>query len=443
MSRTIAEFASTARGVAAQVLKAVWVDQAYAAAALSIAIDQSDLSERDRRLCTELVYGTLRTAPHLERSLAAFGKLKQSDPVLMSHLLVAAYQIAFLDRVPVHAAVDEAVGAIVATRGKQVGGFANAILRKFAQKQKDEPVSFEDAVFQSSPSWLRKRLFRDVGEEEARALLVPERAPRIHLRFRSVAPLPSWVQEEATRVSSELDIFRYEGGGDPRKRAEYAEGAFVVQELGAALLGYLAGARENETVLDVCAGRGQKSMQLAEAVGPGGHVVATDLHEHKLVALRGEAERLGLPVETGVWDWTTPPPAHWQSAFDRVLVDAPCSGVGTLRRRPEILRRLTPTDPTRLSELQWTLLEHAALAVKPGGILVFATCSVLDEEGPKVVDRLMETGQFRPVSPPTRADGLLGISVEIPSPAFRLLPRAHDTDGYFIARLEKARPLGN
>lgn len=443
MSRAVSESDANARGVAAQVLQSVWADQAYAAAALSTALDQSFLSERDRRLCTELLYGTLRTAPHLERSLSAFGKLKQSDHFLMSHLLVAAYQLAFLERVPAHAAVDEAVGAILAKRGRQVGGFANAILRKFAQKQLEEPVSLQEAVLQSTPSWLRKRLLRDVGQEETRALLVPQRAPRLHLRFRSTATLPDWLGDQATRISPDVDIFRYEGGGDPRKRGEYAAGAFVVQELGAALLGYLVGARENERILDVCAGRGQKSLQLAEAVGKGGQVVATDLHEHKLQALQGEAKRLALDVETSVWDWTNPPPVAWRGAFDRVLVDAPCSGVGTLRRRPEILRRLTPTDPTRLSELQWSLLQHAALAVKPGGTLVFATCSVLSEEGPQVIDRLMATGQFQLACPVTRADRVLGISAETPLPAFRLLPQAHDTDGYFIARLEKAPPTEN
>lgn len=441
--RGSADADGNARGVAAQVLQSVWAEQAYAAAALSTALDQSGLAERDRRLCTELVYGTLRTASHLERALSQLGKLKLSDHFLMSHLFVAAYQLAFLERVPAHAAVDEAVKAIAAKRGKQVGGFANAILRKLAQKQLTQPSSFEEAVLQSSPSWLKKRLLRDVGEQEMRALLVPQRAPRLYLRFRSAAHLPSWLEDSATRVSPDLDVFRYEGGGDPRKRSEYAAGAFVLQELGASLLGYLVGARENECILDVCAGRGQKSLQLAEAVGPAGRVVATDVHEHKLLALQGEAQRRALHVETQVWDWTHPPPPAWHGAFDRVLVDAPCSGVGTLRRRPEILRRLTPTDPTRLSELQTTLLRHAALAVKPGGTLVFATCSVLSEEGPEVVDRLMQTGSFQPVSPATRADGLLGISEETPQPAFRLLPHMHDTDGYFIARLQKARPTEN
>src|SRR6478609_1660328 len=292
---------------------------------------------------------------------------------------------------------------------------------------------------QSSPSWLRKRLLRDVGEDEAQALLVPERAPRPHLRWRASASLPSWLEGAATRISPDLPIFRYEGGGDPRKQREYSEGAFVVQELGAALLGYLVGARGGETILDVCAGRGQKSLLLAEEVGTDGRVTATDVHEHKLSALRGEAERLNLQLDTQAWDWTNPPPEAWHNAFDRVLVDAPCSGVGTLRRRPEIVRRLTPTDPARLSELQTTLLKHAALAVKPGGTLVFATCSVLLEEGPHVIDQLMQTGAFQPVSPATRADQLLGISAEAPNPAFRLLPRKHDTDGYFVARLQKPR----
>lgn len=439
--RTSAKHRSSvsARAAAALVLQAVFVDQAFAAAALSTVLDRSTLEERDRRLCTEIVYGVLRTAPYLLRRLQDLGKIKQSDHVLVGHLLVAAYQLAFLDRVPQHAAVNEAVSAIGIERGHRVGGFANAILRQLAKQLHEQPVVFAQAVLESCPNWLRKRLVRAVGEDETRELLVPERTPRVYLRFREDVTLPTWLESETERVAPTLPLFRFVAGGDPRKHGEFAAGEFFVQEVGAALVGHLVGARNGERVLDTCAGRGQKSLILAEAVGPTGSVLATDLHEHKLRALQTDALRSGASIDALVWDWTNPPPEAWNGRFDRVLVDVPCSGVGTLRRRPEILRRLGPTDPARLSELQWAIVQNAARALRPSGVLVFASCSVLPEEGPALIERLCAEGQFQLLAPATRADTLLGNPGAPPPAAFHLLPRQHDTDGYFVARLQKSQ----
>ena len=178
-------------------------------------------------------------------------------------------------------------------------------------------------------------------------------------------------------------------------------------------------------------------MILAEAVGPSGEVVATDLHANKVSSLKAEALRLGLSVSAEVWDWTTPPPDKWRDHFDRVLVDAPCTGVGTLRRRPEIMRRLSPDAPARLAELQWSILSSAALTVRPGGVLLFATCSVLQEEGPALVSRLCEGGAFEPTQPVSEADVALRAEGESVPAMTHLLPLRHGTDGYFVARLKK------
>lgn len=427
-----------ARGLAAEVIQRVLDEDAYVAAALSQALSASQLAARDKGLCTELVYGTIRTLPFLLRQLETLGKIKQSDHVLVSHLTIAAYQIDFLDRIPVHAAVDEAVGAIRQIRGAQVAGFANAILRKLARQLASERPSLRDAIVSSCPSWLKKRLSRDVGDEEAIALLASNESPVPTLRFVRDAVLPDWVETECVPVEHVARVFRYEAGGDPRHHMEYERGLFSVQELGAVLVGYALGALPGERILDLCAGRGQKSFILKEAVGSSGHVLSTDLHEHKLQALRQEATRFKLQIETERWDWTQDPPPHWKEAFDRVLVDAPCSGVGTLRRRPEIARRLTPETPARLAALQWEILVRAAETVRPGGTLLFATCSVLHEEGPELVARLCANGGFTPSCPPSDADPVLSLGhTQVPAATF-LLPSQHTTDGYFLARLQKS-----
>ena len=233
-------------------------------------------------------------------------------------------------------------------------------------------------------------------------------------------------------------MFRFDAGGDPRAHQEYAEGAFSVQELGAALVGFAVGTRAGDRVLDVCAGRGQKTMILAEAAGEAGAVVATDLHAHKVEALGTEARRMSRKVRAERWDWTQGIEADWRGSFDRVLVDAPCSGVGTLRRRPEIMRRLTPSDPARLAELQWDIVRHAVQAVRAGGELLFATCSVLRDEGPLLVERICRHFPFEV----SAADGPLDRYIFGPSATSdraigHLLPIRHGTDGYFLARLKR------
>lgn len=424
-----------ARTLAADVLRRVWNDGAYAAAALSNSLVKSGLEDRDRGLATELVYGVLRTGPYLERRLSEYGKLKQSDSHLISHLLVAAYQIDFLDRIPARAAINEAVEEISRLRGKRVGGFANALLRALMGESvlKQE---FAQAVLSSTPSWIRKRLLRDVGEQECMGLLAPERAPQPCLRVTKSELLP-WLVEKAEPAEGVPGAYRYQGGGDPRRLEGYEAGAFVVQELGAQLVAHALGARSGERVLDVCAGRGQKTTLLAHLVGETGEVVATDLHAHKVSGLLEEAARVGVQVQTQVWDWTQPPPESFRGGFDRVIVDAPCSGVGTLRRRPEIARRLDAKDPERLAELQGTILRHAGLCLRPGGTLLLATCSVFREEAERVVEQfLAATDQsFELACPPCEVDAALFPQGD-PQPSFRLLPGVQGTDGYFVARFQ-------
>ncbi len=421
----------SARSLAAQVLVRVWSEEAYAAAVLSSLLDQQGLEQRDRGLSTELVLGVLRTEKYLEARLGQFGKIKKTDRELLAHLLIAAYQLEFLDRVPAHAAVSEAVTLARELRGERVAGFCNAILRRLASTPRDKDLAA--ATFDSQPSWLKKRLIRDVGDDEARALLQPGSlfASTLRLIKRPRPPeFEVWLNTNTEPCESAPLAFRYIAGGDPRKSEWYERGFFVVQELGAQLVGHALGAQRGESVLDTCAGRGQKTLLLAEQVGEEGRVCATDLHDHKLRALRDEAARLGVKVDASAWDWTQPAPAEFRAAFDRVLVDAPCTGVGTLRRRPEISRRLGPGDPERLAQLQVAICQNAAVCLRPQGIMVFATCSLLREETVDVIERLT-AGGLRAVSAPGEVPQVLASG----STSLRLSPVRSNTDGYFIAWL--------
>ena len=415
-----------ARELAVRVLERVETDGAYAAAALDGELERHRaLDPRDRALATELVYGVLRTRGALRRRVEAFAPRGVSDPYALLVLLVAAYQLSFLDRVPARAAVNEAVSMVEKKRGKGVAGFVNAVLRRLSESK--PRFELADAMRESAPPWLLERLAGSVGQAEAEALFgVGVPLAERHARVVAGAAQPAWLERaEAGRSSPRARLLP---GGDPEKLEGYAQGAFVVQEQGAQLVGLALGARPGERVLDACSGRGQKTSLLVEQVGQGGHVWATDLHGKKLVALGRELVRLRLPgVRTAEVDWTRPTDAV-PGNFDRVLVDAPCTGVGTLRRRPEIAHKLGEGDPARLGELAANILRGAAQHAKPGGRVVFAVCSVFPEEAEAVVERVADLLEPAPFDAPEVEQ----FATKSPA-AFRLLPLEHGTDGYFVA----------
>ena len=421
---------ASARSVAVQALIRVLRDGAFGAAALSAELERAHgLAERDRGLATELLYGTLRLKSALEARLAPLAPRGLKDVVVKAELLVAAYQLLSLDRIPAFAAVNAAVNGVRAVRGKQVAGFANAVLRKVAQGEK---LSTADAARSIAP-WLLEALRQSVGDAETQALIVPPTEKVVGLRLVAGRPLPNWLQTSAAgRVSPRSRLIS--GEGDPRKREGYAEGSFVVQEEGAQAIALALGARPGERILDACAGRGQKTTLFSEQVGSTGVVWATDVYPKKLEALTAEYERLQLtpPVLRAV-DWTVGV-GDMPADFDRVMVDAPCTGSGTLRRRPEIASRLLPEDPARLSALAESILRSAVTRVRPGGRVVFAVCSVLEAECEALVSRVLDV--LEPVA--FDCPELQAPWAPEPAPStFRIGPSQFGTDGYFAASFLK------
>ena len=385
-----------ARYIATRVLYRVAHDDAWATPTLDAELRRSSVSRVDAALATQIVYGTLRAAPDLDASLAKHARRPiKVDDWTHAALMGAAYQLLHLERVPSHAVVNDAVELVRMKRGKRVAGFANAILRKVAADRPDVP---EPPSTVAVPSWLGDALRASIGPEHTEDLLrVGHEPPSLDLRVRNdverdtVAERIRVAQPDAVISPTTLSphALRISGAGDPRALPGYHEGLFAVQEEGAQLIGLLLQAQPGERVLDACAGRGGKTAQLIEAVGESGRVVATDLHEHRLEQIAGELERLRLDpsrLDTACVDWTVGK-GSIGGEFDRVLVDAPCTGLGTLRRRPEILLRAGHEDAARMGETQRRVLENAGALVRPGGSLLYAVCSPLVEEGLKVVEK--------------------------------------------------------
>lgn len=435
-----------ARRLAASVVERVLSEEAWAAAVLRSEIDRyPQLDARDRGLCTELTYGTLRTARYLETRLSRHSHrgLDTIDATIRSHLLVGAYQLLFLERVPAHAAVSSTVEALKVERGVKVGSFANAILRHIAREVEAEGrPSVADAVFLGSPRWLRRTLGASLSEPEIQEFLsAGPFPPPIGLRVRR-GDRDAWVtQLRETLPDAEISVGKVEsacillrGGGDPRRWPGIEDGSLVIQEEGSQRVASFLHAQPGERVLDACAGRGHKTLALSDFVGPEGRVEAADIDGRKLDHLSSEAAQIGArvaavhEVDLSVGLGSIP-----ESTFDRVLVDAPCSGLGTVRRRPEILLRRKADQLVDITALQTAILRNAARAVRPGGELVYAVCSVLREELEGVAATLTSDIEATPTTPARPANFRL---VEVA----RITPHRDGTDGYGMVRMVRLSP---
>ncbi len=426
---------SPARDLAVGVLMRVWEGNAYAAPTLDAELRRAvSLDPRDKRLATELVYGVLRTAGYLDNRIGTHANNDRWRRKLgvRANMLVATYSLAFLDRIPDHAAVSEAINAIKRGPDASVSGFANAVLRKIAREEKT--VTLAQAAAAAVPRWLVKAFERTLGKDDAAAFMAELAPPPIALWLRGARDRDAWVSKLREAVPSA----RFEPSSlSPRgivawrtgdhKKLPGANVDWVVQEEGAQVVALSLGTQDGDIVLDACAGRGGKSLVLGEAVGQAGAVDSADLHASKLERLRlgpaGDVIRTTFAV-----DWTKGSGAC-DEQYDRVLVDAPCSGTGTLRRRPEIAGRLGASDVARLAALQLGIIRGAAAHVRPGGRLVFAVCSVLRDECEALVDAAL-TGAGKRLEP-APFDAAVPILKE--KTQVRLLPHIHGTDGYFLA----------
>lgn len=433
---------SGARRVAADVVARVLDDGAFTQPALSSALDACALDARDKALCTELAYGTLRWASSLEASLlrAADRPQRGLDTRMRPHLLVAAYQLQHLsERVPAHAAVSEAVDAVRAVR-PGLAGFANALLRRLgsplhATLPPAAPIAeLADAL--GVPRPLAEAVAAGLSAQEAReALLALNGRPTTWALVLGDPPAGT------RRHRFVPGAFALEGGA-VADHPDPAGGGWLVMDPGSAVCALLVGAQPGWRVLDLCAAPGGKSALLAGAVGDSGRVLAVEASGKRATRIGDNAARVRVRerVEVLVQDVRTLDATRLGGPIDAVLLDAPCSGLGSTRRKPETKLRHTDDDVRKSAELQRALLIHAAGLVRPSGVLVYSVCSPLPAEGPELVERvladvpglrLVDTRATLPCLPADAGDG---------RGAVRLLPHSHDCDAWYAARLVRDGP---
>lgn len=397
----------TAREVARRILDRVDKGGAWATLTLDAELARSGLDERDRRLVSEIVYGVLRNRLRIDRALAAHADLSRSPPKVRTALRVAAYQLLFLDRVPAYAVVDDAVAAARAAGGQKLGGFANAVLRK-VNTQKEPALPADPLarleVEHSLPRWILDEL----------AAVAPDRLAELAAAFGQPPPLVARVNRMRTTrealaehlqtagvtalpVAASASALELQNLGDPARSPSFINGQWTVQDAGAQLVGHTAAPRAGMAILDACAGVGGKSTHLAELSDDRATIDAADQSKTKLELLANSAQRLGLTsIQRHVCDLLDPA-APLRTAYDLIVLDAPCSGLGVLRRHPDAKWRLQPDTVPRLAALQAQLLDAVVPRLAPGGALVYSVCTFTRAEGPDQVAALVARSGLRVV----------------------------------------------
>ena len=435
----------TGREAALQVLTACRRLDAWSDGSLKAAV--KGLDRREAAFATRLTYNVLQNRALLDFYLGqyctqSFDKL---EPFVRDVLRLGAVQILMMDRVPDSAAVSEAVEMVKRHKRQRAAGLVNAILRKVSQNKDNlPPISAKDegdylALKYSHPKWLVERLLEILGREQAEEFLrldneaVPMTIQRNPLKCGADA-----LVEELRNAGAEVtphpwlsDCWEVTGTGDLEKLDVFQNGWFQVQDAAAKAAGLAAGAKPGDKVLDVCAAPGGKTFACAMSMENRGEIISCDIHEHKLALIERSAERLGITCVTTALADGRENREEWNGQFDLVVCDVPCSGLGIIRKKPDI-RYKDPKALAGLPRVQRGILENACRYVKSGGMLLYATCTILPEENDVVVDDfLSQHGEFHKV--PFR----LAADQEETDGSLTLWPQRHGTDGFYLCKLEK------
>jgi 16S rRNA (cytosine967-C5)-methyltransferase len=441
------------RRAAFDILLRIEKEKSFADILIDNELSKEIIKGADRGLLTELVYGVLRRQGTLDHIIGQFSKQRPEKLELFVLLLLrlGIYQSFFLDRVPVSAAVNETVN-IAKELAPRASGFINAILRS-ADRGRDgitypdrtaNPVEYLAARY-SHPAWLAAQWCEQLGVDAAEQLAAAMSEPppftvRTNtLRITREALLERLSGEGVTCSQTEWspDGIRLNQSGAINKLPSFRDGLFTVQDESSQLAPLFLGPQKGERVLDACAAPGGKSTQMAQLMGDEGEIYACDVNHNKLRMIRETCDRLGIKtVRTFTMDASIPSNAIKDVTFHRILVDAPCSGLGVIRRNPEGKWWKSPADLPQQAANQFAILENLSKYLEPGGTLLYSTCSTSRQENEEVVDRfLVRHPEFaledlRPLFP-----SFAPLFTE--RGFFRSWPHRDGMDGFFAARLKK------
>ena len=439
-----------AREAATRVLFAVKEKGAYGNVALAQELRRTGLGDVDRRFCTELVYGTIKAGDTVDWILRRYvsRSLSKIDPMICAILRLGIYQLFYLDKVPPSAACNECVELAKKYGNAGAAKFVNAVLRSAAREP--EKAKFPEgkghatehlALSACHPQWLVKRWIKAFGYDETEKLCrFNNGEPILSMRVNTFRTTRDKVMEmlkgqgaeaEASEWAPEGILCRSHGALD--EMTPLQEGLCQVQDESSMLVAHVLEPKPGEFIIDCCSAPGGKTTHIAELMKNEGRIIACDIYDHKLERIRENVQRLGLScVEERLLDAREIGKVFPKQA-DRVLVDAPCSGLGVLRRKPDLRWNKSEEELKQLPPLQQEILESASAAVKAGGILVYSTCTIEKAENQDVVEAFLKkhpdftlenTGSFLPCK--KRKENMV-----------QLYPQSDGTDGFFIARMKR------
>ena len=438
-----------AREVAMLTLNACQRQGGWSDGVLKKQLAVAGLDNRDAALATQLCFGVLQNQLLLDHYLSQFSNipLKRMEGKVVQVLRLGAYQMLFLDKIPHSAAVNSAV-AMTKTHCKnpRASGMVNGILRSLERSLENLPTIPSEntaeylSILYSHPKWFVEELLTILGEEETASFLAannsqPATTVMVNTVRTTVQALTERLEEAGVEVQPHpwLENCLYlSRTGDLERLTAFQEGLFYVQDPASRLAIRAADPKPGMRVLDCCAAPGGKSFASAIAMENRGEVISCDLHPHKKKLLQAGADRLGLDILTPMTADGRQFREEWENAFDVVLVDAPCSGLGVIRKKPDI--RYKDAEPLKdLPPVQADILANASRYVKPGGVLLYSTCTILPRENEGVVNGFLER------NPAYKAEAFTSVGNigEVESGMITLWPHRHGTDGFFICKLRK------
>ncbi|PKN50989.1 MAG: 16S rRNA (cytosine(967)-C(5))-methyltransferase RsmB [Deltaproteobacteria bacterium HGW-Deltaproteobacteria-13] len=441
------------RHQAVEILNKVSASDAFASPLINDYLDKNDLSGTpDGRLLTHIVYGVLRLRGHLDWILSKLyrGDFDKMDEGIKNVLRVGLYQLKFSDRLPAFAVVNEAVKTAKIIQPEK-SALVNAVLRNYLRhgqniafpSLKKNPAEYM-AAFHSHPLWLVKEWIKIFGPDETKLLCsANNELPPLTLRVNTLKISREEIKQKLVLAEFTPEDTEYSPDGmilntsaNPIQKTDFFENGFLrIQDEAAQLISYLINPEGTESMLDACAGSGGKATHLAAILKNKEQIIAVDRNTERLAELKQEAARLGINIiETQTGDLSVSLPDSFNGKFDHVLVDAPCSGLGTLRRNPEIKWRTTEKDLRNFTAAQKIILQNASAAVKKGGRLIYCTCSLLPRENENIIDDFLKlNSNFSICLPPALIDKQLIDSRGF----FHTYPHKHNMDGFFGAILKR------
>lgn len=436
------------RDAALTILLSVDQNQAYSNLLLHQTIEKYKIDKKDRGLLTELTYGTLQYKMTLDFYLEPYvrGKL---DEWVRWLLRLSLYQIAYLDKIPDHAAVNEAVEiAKHRARHRGVSATVNGILRSILREGVRDTTSIKDdatriSIETSHPEWLVRRYIEGFGFEKTEDLLIENNFPPLQtVRVNSMKADTTkgletlWAEEYSVKRSSTIPECLHIIEGQPARSKAFADGVITIQDESSMIPAYALDVKPGMRVFDMCAAPGGKTTHIAEKMNNEGELIATDLHQHKMKLIQQNADRLGLSViKPEVLDGRKAKDHFEKESFDRILVDAPCSGLGVIRRKPDIKYTKSVEDFASLHAIQLDLLDSAYELLKVQGKMVYSTCTIDKMENDGTVEAFLANHPDMELAPVENAPEALPQLRE--NGMMQVFPQDFNSDGFFVAAFVK------